>query len=121
MPESIYVTDPNQPQIKVTLSQGVSTNTLEYPVSSTQTINWDGSNISEDPDISIQVYKIFPTIPEPTYLDVWPSPVTTKLSQKSYTFSIDPNLFSPNEWYVVRVSLVANDKVSALSDPFCVK
>ncbi|CAG8556412.1 12739_t:CDS:2 [Dentiscutata erythropus] len=121
MPETISVTNPNNPQIKVTMSQDVSTHSLEYPIGSTQTVKWDSSNLSEDPEISIQVYKLFPTIPEPTYLDVWPSPMTSKLSQKPTTFLIDPNLFSPGEWYVVRVSLVADDKVSGISDPFSVK
>ncbi|CAG8498550.1 5112_t:CDS:2 [Racocetra fulgida] len=75
MPESAYVSDPNKPQIKVTLSQDVSTHSLEYPIGSTQTAKFDCSNISGDPEILIQAYKLFPTIPEPTYLDVWPSPM----------------------------------------------
>ncbi|CAG8746991.1 20794_t:CDS:2, partial [Cetraspora pellucida] len=119
--ESTYVPDPNKPQIKVTLSHDVSTHSLEYPINSTQTVKWDSSNISEDPEILIQVYKLFPTIPEPTYLDVWSSPMTARLSQKSITFCIDPALFSPDEWYVARVSLATDDKISAISDPFCVK
>ncbi|CAG8728928.1 16537_t:CDS:2, partial [Acaulospora morrowiae] len=107
-------------KIKVTLSANDSfdQSLAGVKIGGPQTVYWSTSGITGDPELKIQVYSIFPTMPLPTYLEVWSSPQNTRLSEGHYQFTVDPKQFEVGTPYVVRVWKADDEKISGTSDPF---
>ncbi|CAG8728139.1 15782_t:CDS:2 [Acaulospora morrowiae] len=109
-------------KIKVTLStnDSLDQSLAGVKIGGTQTVRWSTSYITGNPKVSIQVYSIFPTMPLPTYLEVWSSPHNTTLSEGHYQFTVDPEKFEVGTPYIVRVWKADDEEISGTSDPFVV-
>ncbi|CAG8526408.1 7675_t:CDS:2, partial [Acaulospora colombiana] len=107
-------------KIKVTvpIDESLALNLPEVKIGRVQTVQWNASGIAGNPELLVQVYSVFLTIPISTYLPVWTKPQTATLSDGSLQFTVDPETFKPDTWYIIRVWEANNEDIYGVSDPF---
>ncbi|CAG8530392.1 1391_t:CDS:2 [Diversispora eburnea] len=81
-------------------------------------VEWEVHGMTGDPELSIRVNSVLPTLPFPTYLSIWENPPIVKSSKGSYKFTIDPTTFQADTWYTITISEVNNENINGTSDSF---
>ncbi|RIA86177.1 hypothetical protein C1645_807899 [Glomus cerebriforme] len=90
-----------------------------FPLNSDLKIEWTSEGIKENPIVLLQVFYIFPTLPNETYVPLLKEPKDLYLNDKSFKLKLDSNLFEAEEkFYMVTVTMKDDQEVVGKSKSF---
>nr|CAG8623871.1 8920_t:CDS:2 [Entrophospora candida] len=121
--DSYGVDDHNNEKLKIIVSVPYEKKVPSIPVfriGSTQLIEWDYFGFEGNPEVIIDVFYIFPTLPNPSYISIWPNHKIAKLQDESIKFEIGSKYFQTGKQYIAKVFLKDKAEISGTSEPFMV-